>query len=167
MKIISCKCDSNLVLWLMSPDISTPVTPRWLFLFHFRVTSISGKCWTIVRLWGEIEESEKSSVVRNLTQVNLAWAPPVLCHQATTTGQPPALIIFYFKCGASCSKLWTPFRSWVCLQCVCYPKNIANHFNFTSILAPFPSVIAIRVDSFTLVRLQLPWFTNVYHIGLL
>ena len=114
----------------MSQDILTPVTPRWLFVFDIRVTSIRGKCWTRVRLWGKIEESEKSSVVRNLTQVNLDWAPsglpPSHSNQTTTSLH----LLPCFKCGTSCSKQWTLFRSWVRLQCVHYSKTFKNPLQF-------------------------------------
>ena len=52
----------------------------------------------------KIEESEKASRHRESNQGHLWLEPPLLCHWATTTGQPPTLTIFYMYCtgGTEC-----------------------------------------------------------------
>ena len=52
----------------------------------------------------KIEESEKAGSHRELNPGHLWLEPPVLCHWATTAGQPPALTILYMYCtsGTEC-----------------------------------------------------------------
>ena len=46
----------------------------------------------------KVEESEKRPAATR-SQTQDTWLePPVLCHWATTTGQPPALTILYMYC---------------------------------------------------------------------
>ena len=52
----------------------------------------------------KIEESEKASSRRESNPGHPWLEPPVLCHWATTAGQPPALTILYMYCtgGTEC-----------------------------------------------------------------
>ena len=62
----------------------------------------SGKRWM---LWDEIEESEKGRQPPRESNPGHLWLePPVLCHWATTAGQPPTLTILYMHCtgGTEC-----------------------------------------------------------------
>ena len=52
----------------------------------------------------KIEESEKAGSHRESNPGHLWLEPPVLCHWATTAGQPPTLTILYIYCtgGTEC-----------------------------------------------------------------
>ena len=63
----------------------------------------------------KIEESEKDGSLRELNPGHLWLEPPVLCHWATTTRQPPSLMILYMYCIGGTERLSrTPGSHSVC-----------------------------------------------------